>query len=357
LSFQSRALAFRPPSTLRRISAALALATTIFAVPLVWRVLVQAWGPRDATRSYLPAVEAARPRLPFRSLPIEELRYLKPGYIILGDSMAGRIHRDRLAHLTNDAVAPMQQVATGSARWYLIFKNYIVFSGVRPKYVVVYFRDTNLTDPTWRLLGDQREGTDEVALQDEPELNAAVAARLAGPWYRAHQIVDDVYAVSRTRSWLQPKLTFWPARVLAGTRGGHDLERDVNAMFGLERLRPIPQSDMAAAEDREADFDRWIDASILPAWLALAREHDLRLLFVRVQRRTLDGKPRPESAALVEYVDALREYVTARGALFIDERDYPAISALPYHDGDHLAPEARPEYTAIFHEMLKSLPR
>ncbi len=326
-------------------------------VPLGWRALLTAWGPRGETPSYLPAVEAARTRQPFRALPIEELRYLKPGYIILGDSMAGRIHRDRLAHLTNDAVAPMQQVATGSGRWYLIFKNYIVFSGVRPKYVVVYFRDTNLTEVTWRLLGDQREGTDEVALQQEPELNAAVAARLAGPWYRAHQVVDDVYGVSRARSWLQPQLTFWPARVLAGTRGGQELERDVNALFALERLRPIPQSDMAAAEDREADFTRWVDASILPAWLRLAREHDLQLLFVRVQRRTLDGAPRPESPALVRYVAELRAYLTAQGALLVDERDYPAIWALPYHDGDHLAPEARLEYTDIFFNILQSLPR
>jgi hypothetical protein len=340
----------------RSLARAGAVALTILAVPLGWRALLAASAPRRAdTPSYLPAVEAARPRLPFRSLPIEELRDMQPGYVILGDSMAGRLHPGRLVELSNEEVALMNQVATGSGRWYLIFKNYVVFSGVRPKVTIVYFRDTNLTEVTWRLLGDQRQGTDEVALQLEPELNAAVAARLAGPWHRVHRAVDDVYAASRVRQWLQPQLTFWPARVVAGSRGGRDLERDVNALFSLERLRPIPQSDMAAAEDREADFSRWIDASILPAWLALAKQHDLKLVFVRVQRRTTDGRPRPESPALARYIADLRGYLTRHGAALIDERDYPAIWQLPYHDGDHLAPEARREYTEIFFEILRSL--
>ena len=347
-----------PHSPARAVVSAVAIAATILGVPLAWRVVVRRWAPVSTERpSYLPSVEAPRPRRPFRSLPIEELQDMRPGYVVIGDSMAGRVHPDRLGELTGESVAPIIQVSTGSGRWFLLFKNYVVASQVKPKYTFVYFRDTNLTDVTWRLLGDQQAGTDEAAMDYEPELDDAVAARTAGGWFRVHRATDDVYQASRARSWLQPALTFWPARVIAGTRRGHDLERELNQMFALDRLRPIPEADMAAALDRDADFHANINRSILPAWLALARQHGLRLCFVRVQRRTLDGQPRPQSPALVRYVAHLREYVTRGGAAFVDERDYPAISVLPYHDGDHLHPSARVRYTEALFEILKALPQ
>jgi hypothetical protein len=113
---------------------------------------------------------------------------------------------------------------------------------------------------------------------------------------------------------------------------------------------------MAAASDREADFHRLVGSSILPAWLDLAHRHGLKLCFVRVQRRTDDGAPRPQSPALDRYVADLRDYLMRGGAAFVDERDYPEIWTLPYHDGDHLDPAARLRYTEIFASIIKTLP-
>ena len=53
--------------------------------------------------------------------------------------MAGRLDVARLTSLTQQNVAPILQNATGSAYWYLVFKNYVVASGIQPKWVIVFF--------------------------------------------------------------------------------------------------------------------------------------------------------------------------------------------------------------------------
>ena len=51
-------------------------------------------------------------------------------------------------------VAPIYYAATGSAFWYLALKNWVVASQVRPKLVIFFFRDENLTDAD--VQGDRR---------------------------------------------------------------------------------------------------------------------------------------------------------------------------------------------------------
>jgi hypothetical protein len=331
----------------------------MLAVPLGWRVALRTWGPPEqaAQASYLPAIEAARPREAFVADPIDGLRGMAPGSVIIGDSMAGRLDFDRLTSLSQAPVAPILQNASGSAYWYLVLKNYVIASGITPRWVIVFFRDTNLTDVTFRLDGPYRPQLDRVALANEPELNAAVAARTAERWSGVHRAIDDAYAVPRTREWIEPRLIAWPARVVAGTTRQAALLARVNDGFALDRLRPIAQADLAAADAREADFAGHVGASVLPLMIDAARAHGLHLLFVRVLRRPVDGEPPAESAALQRYVADLRAYIAAHGAAYLDDRDDPALARLPYGDGDHVAAEARIPYTERFWVRLQGLPR
>ena len=140
--------------------------------PLVWHGVLATLGPPDtAPPSYLPALERTRERKPFDDGVVEGLRRMDPGFVIIGDSMAGRVEFRHLGHLTHEAIAPVLRNATGSGYWYLAFKNYVVASGVHPKWTLVFFRDTNLTDPMFRLAEPNRNGLDEAARDIEPELN------------------------------------------------------------------------------------------------------------------------------------------------------------------------------------------
>lgn len=326
-----------------------------FLVPFVWRAAVAAWGPPQSTlpTSYLPALEARRERVPFDAGHIEGLARMQPGFVILGDSMAGRIDPVRLTQLSDKFVAPILRNASGSAFWYLAFKNYVLPAKIAPDWVIVFFRDTNLTDPLWRSSGFYRENLDYAASDAEPELNEIMAARTSGAWHRAQAAVDGAYGIDPARGWLEPALTDGLARLVAGEDARATFLGDVNDAFAFEHLRPLNEADMAAAEDKDANFPALVDTSVLPLFTALARAHGIRLAFVRVLRRTTDGQPRPESETLRRYVADLRRWLEREGAVLFDDRDDPDFATVAYDDGDHIARTDRARYTELFWERLQ----
>lgn len=322
--------------------------------PLVWRVSLAVWGPASTSLkpSNMPALESARDRYAFDPAPIAELRSAHPGTVIVGDSMALRVDPDRLAQLSGRPVVPIIRLATGAAHWYLLLKNYVVASGVAPDHVVIFFRDTQLTDPLWRLIGKDRFSTDRYALDREDELNRVVAAHVRNPWFRLHSAIDRAYAVERTREWLEPALTASIARRVAPDQSHDDFVGAMNGMFGLDRLRAFEAADMGEADQASLDFASRVPISTLPLMLDLARTHGMHLTFVRVLRRPSNGQPPRESARLHRYVTDLRTYVEARGATLLDDRDVPALWRLAYDDGDHILDPERPRYTDIFYDRL-----
>jgi len=327
------------------------MAAAVLAAPFVWRPLLHAWGPAQAALppNYLPALEARRVRHPFDATKIESLQTIDPAYVIIGDSMAGRINFARLEELTGGAVAPLLQNATGSVYWYLAFKNWVVASGVHPKWVLVFFRDTNLTDPLFRIGDPAYFHLDEVATGREDELNAVLAKRV-DPWFRVHQAVSDAYVADATRAWLEPKFGEWAANhAVAARRLRQPFTDKLNDLFALEHLRAMTAADMAVSEDRDADFAANVDSSVLPLFLSLARAHGLRVCFVRVLRRPEGGRPPAESAALSRYVRDMRRYIESHGGAFRDDRDDPVMATIEYADGDHIGHLERTRYTERFY--------
>jgi hypothetical protein len=324
-------------------------------MPLSLRAALHLWGPPwDPVPSYLPALEAERPRAPFDDRVVEDFRRFPPAYVVIGDSMAGRLDFDRLAVLTREQVSPLVENASSSAYWYLVLKNYVAASGARPRRVIIFFRDNVLTDVMFRLDGPYRARLDQVALEREDDLNRVIAGRIGRRWTGVYGALDRVYALDRAVTWLQPMVAELPARLVAGREHERLLDR-ANRAFALERLRPMAQADMAAADRAELDFAARVDSSALPLMLDVASAHGLPLVFVRVLRRPEHGVPPRESAELQQYVRDLRAYITGRGAVFFDDRDYPELARLPYADGDHVAREARLPYTDHFWTRLERL--
>jgi hypothetical protein len=127
------------------------LVVSVLTVPLLIRVANAERGAKAPASTYLPALESPWERAPFDPDPVGDLARLKPGFVVIGDSMAGRIDVRRLGDLTGRPVAPLVQAASGSAYWYLALKNWVVASGIKPRLIFVFFSDTNLTDVLFRL--------------------------------------------------------------------------------------------------------------------------------------------------------------------------------------------------------------
>jgi hypothetical protein len=303
--------------------------------------------------SYLPALSAPRERKPFEAGRISDLARMNPGLVVIGDSMAGsRIDPALLAQLTGRVTAPLLYAGSGPAWWYLALKNWVIASGIRPRAVIVFFRDTNLTNVLFRI--DATWSLDTAALEREDDLNAAVARRRGTPFYRVRDAFDRLYRAEEARRWAEPAVNEWPARVLFPYRRPRAaFLAQLNDRFGLDHLRPMAAADMQATEDREADFDGFVDKSQLPLMLREARQAGLTLVLVRVQRRPVGGRPPEQSPALQRYVARLKAYIEANGAIFMDDTGDPAQTLELYEDGDHLSREGRRRYTEMFAARLR----
>jgi hypothetical protein len=233
-----------------------------------------------------------------------------------------------------------------------VFKNWVIASGIRPKAVFVFFRDTNLTNVLFRI--DATWSLDTAALAREDDLNAVVARRRGTAFYQARSGIDSFYAATEARRWLEPLVNEWPARAMFPYRRQREtFLQTVNDRLGLDHLRPMDAADMQATEDREADFDAFVDKSQLPLMLRDARQAGLKLVFVRVQRRPVGGRPPYQSPALQRYVRQLHQYVERQGGVLIDDTGDPSQTLDMYEDGDHLSREGRRRYTERFAERAR----
>jgi hypothetical protein len=324
----------------------------LLALPLAIRAAASRHPAATLKPSYLPALEGPRERGPFDADRLPALARLDPAWVVIGDSMAGsRIDPALLTQRTGGRTAPLLYAGSGPAWWYLVFKNWVIPSGVHPRAVLVFFRDTNLTNVLFRI--DASWALDTAALDREDELNGVVARRRGASFYRIREDVERLYGAEQARRAVEPVVTEWPARAMfPSKRARAGFMQQLNERFGLSHLRPMDAADMQATEDREADFDAYVDESILPLLLRDAGRAGLRLVLVRVQRRPVGGRPPYQSPALRRYVSKLAAYVEARGAVFFDDTGDPRQTLDWYEDGDHLSHEGRRRYTEAFAERL-----
>ena len=317
-------------------------------VPLGLRAVSPFLRSPKAAQSYIPAIETPRERAPFDAAVPAGLARNKPGYIIFGDSMGqSRIDARYLSRLVGGrGVQELFEAARGSAYWYLAFKNWVVAPGIRPKAVLFFFRDENLTDPLFRLW----TGTlDPVATDHEPRLDEILALRANGPYYRVHRAAKALYQFDTVSEWLVPRLLNAPAALVAGRSArGTFVETMNDTVFSLDALRTMALADMQVADDAALDFHRFLPASVLPEIIRLSKESGIRVVFVRVQRRPTPTGPPPQSLALQRYVKDLARYLMTNGADFCDDWGDPDEPLSIYEDGDHINRDYRSRYTELF---------
>lgn len=325
----------------------------MLAVPAGLRTL-NAFLPNAAVGpSYLPTVEAPRAREPFDEEVVSTLQEAQSRFIIIGDSMAGtRVVPEYLSRIVGPTAA-LLNAGTGSAYWYLVFKNNVVGARLSPRAVLFFFRDDNLTDPLFRY---HPGSLDRVARSDEPELDRVLASAMNGPFYRVHAAAQAAYRFDRTRDWLEPWFNQLPvAAVAPGVAPKAFLQRMNDTLFSLETLRKMAAADMQQTDDRRLDFAARLPGSLLPEIIRLSQASGVRVGFIRVQRRPGPDGPPLQSPALRQYVRDLEAYLTANGAYFHDDWGDPDQPLSVYEDGDHIDRSFRRRYTELLVEKNPGL--
>ena len=296
-----------------------------------------------------------------------------PEWILVGNSMLNtRINPKELSRVSGLEAMKLAEGGSQSAIWFLFLKRIVLESGVKPKWITVFFRETDLTWPDFRIGGTNEELIKLLDGQKQPEWQQVIVNRgSAGGKAATGDVVGRVSEGLKAmlggedwRKWGRSRLQH--ASFEATEFGGgmaHDLRRrEMNERFSLDHLRHDLGADTAmatgsvagiAAADADgegagdvgrygagpAEFDGSPDASFLPHIIAVAKQTGARVHFhrVKLRRRAADGIG--DSERMTAYLKALRGYLEKEGCAFTDESDDPLITADLYADGDHISRE------------------
>ena len=285
----------------------------------------------------------------------QELRKAAPEWVLIGNSMLNsRIDATYLRTLSGRNSRKVTEGATQSAVWFLFMKQIVTASGVKPKWVTVFFRETDLTWPDIRTGGKKND--ELIAALDgpaQPEWQQVMAWRAEAASHGISgvvrttgeglkQLLPGDWLLAQARARFQNtafELTEFGKDVAYGLR-----RMELNEHFSLRHLRHDLGSDMAGVDKYESGperFDASPKASFLPHMLALGEQHGFKLHFHRVKRRSQAERGWHDSTAMQAYMTDLRTYLADHGCALTDESQDPAITLDLYADGDHISSERK----------------
>lgn len=318
--------------------------------------------------------EDATPELDFD--PDRERRELveEPmGWVLIGNSMLNsRIYSPFLNAVSGWNTRKLAVGGTQSATWWLFFKNVLIASGARPPWVSIFFRESDLTWPDFRISGRNAILIDRLRTPHEPEWDQVMAGR--SPVVSASaETARRLFGVDDHGDWARRRVTdaAFDLTALEGVDGG-ERRLELNELFALDRLRHDLGDDGGGGPATTTDdeslvglpnpgmyaqaptvFDPSPSASFLPHFIDLAARHDIRLHFHRVKRRPDQAGLRPDLPMFRRYLADLREYVKGRGCAYSDESADRELTLEWYQDGDHIDKERRQAFAGKFWTLVR----
>ncbi len=290
----------------------------------------------------------------FSRTPLKKLQQERPEVVFLGDSMVRAwIDAPTLSQLSGRRVSTLWQANSTSARWYLMFKNYVVRSEIRPRCVVLVFRNAFWHLPAYKVDGPFWHDLERCM----PEMNDPVVSRILGDHRRRdagrlHRFIDQsAFPIQSQRESITNRLedtAAWltrqdpaTARALANDRLGFTrFRQDISVETGYH------------SGLQEAPFTRDPAKTFLPHVLSLARREGLNLFLLRIKRRPVSGSDSPDSPEMAAYIRQLSAYFAAENVPFHDFTPDPAISESMYAEGDHLDVSHAPWFSRHLHQVI-----
>jgi len=320
---------------------AIAIAVFIFGAPALFRH--QSLAPRS-----------------FDEAPAKLLRELRPECVLLGDSMLGsRIDPGTLDKISDVRCAVLPYPGSGTALWFLVYKNLVASQPQPPRWMIVFFRDKQLTMPAFRAGNRYRNAMEKCMRGDEPRFTSILnrAQHDSEPW--KERLTTAVYAIQRKSADWQDAVKSNVLKAVASRSQRASVREAAERVFGSKNQRSDRQVIDARNGDQMLgasghDFRANVNQSFLPPMLEIAREQGSRLIFFRVKRRSLSSSPTPvESPDEQAYQRELRAYLAGHGALLVDETYDPEVTSGYYLGDDHVRDEMKGPYTEMFWKKMR----
>ncbi|MFC2099907.1 hypothetical protein ACFLSF_03655 [Candidatus Bipolaricaulota bacterium] len=303
------------------------------------------------------AAAIMRYRLPAGSIASKQQQIAseRPEIILLGNSLLDEgIDVLAFAELVGHSTLKWTSGGSASAYWYVALKNGIAPCEHRPQWAIVFFSDTLLTQPGFRVTGNYRDLIERLTLPEEPILERLAYGASSSHWARTVEKRWPLYGERhRFRGYAETIVK----RATATLTGVSEtaLADATSAAFRPGNLDPVRFTALQANAEvaNVSDFNEQLDPSFLPHMIDVMTQAGIRLAFVRVPLRR-DGLRQPQPPELVDYVTELESYLASRDVPLIDlSRDTP-LSEEQFADGNHLDRETgRPLFTRIAAEALR----
>ena len=316
-----------------------------FALPVIFHGdYPHAAGPtfdKFATRQYLREFEKARPEV-----------------ILLGDSILTKgVDLETFQALSGKSAYKLDIPGSSSALWYLLVNSNIIEAEPAPQALVILFRDTILTAPTFRTTGPYFTLIDKFASPDDTlVLQRSYLVQLT-PMQAALEMYFPPYTY---RGDLRDKLDAGLRHVLP-RQIGCDRECADDAMTNvLGDMRAeafaasLRQAEASLYTPQQLNFAAQVDQSYLPEIIRLAQKRGIQLIFVRAPTYIFPN-PSDEPPALKQYLLDMTAYLAARDIPLIDLSQVQGIGPAQFVDPHHMSLEGKAIFTPVFAEAVKKV--
>lgn len=274
----------------------------------------------------------------FSRTPLTKLIREQPECVFIGDSMVKAwIDAEKLAALSGRRISTLWQPNSTSSRWYLMFKNYVIRSQIRPQRVVFLFRNAFWHLPAYKVDGPFWHDIERCM----PDMSDPVVTRILGDQRRQDMgrlerlVTEQAYPLQQRQDQTANLIETAAARLI-----GQDinaLRPIVNDRLGFTRFRQELSIETGLHGGlQDAPFTRDPAKTFLPHVIELARQEGLPIFMIRVKRRPVSGTDSTDTPEMARYIADLRDYFAEERVPYYDFTPDPEISEAMYAEGDHL---------------------
>lgn len=290
----------------------------------------------------------------------EDIDKKTPEIVIIGDStLKESTDFNQLSQALGKTTYGIANPGSSTAFWYLALKNNIAPAEHKPEYLVIFFRDTMLTTPEFRVEGKEYfEIIDEYAAADEPLL---LELSYLGQMNALEKIMSRYLPIFADRDQIHASIEYRIKHSLPVLFGCGEVcvsralstvywvDLDEEAAFQIQNEQEIYL--------RRADkllFNRQLSRSYLPEFERITRENNIQLILVEM--KTLKKPPAILIGLLHKrYMNDLHTYAEEHGIPIISFIDDPRLPDEYFPDGFHLGREYIPYFTNLLAEALEPI--
>ena len=280
-----------------------------------------------------------------------------PQIVLVGDSTLTKgVDPAQLAEGLDTSVYSIGLPGSASTLWYLIVKNNVVQAPVPPKYLLIFFRDSMLTMPGYRVQGQYLAQIDEYATPKDQILIERAFVGMMSPLEQFAEAYIPIYTARwQIRDGLEARLRYTPTKMAGCDIGCTDAA--LSQIFGDANTSAQGLNDAITSADselytpRSLDFENQVDKSFLPELINLSRAGNIQLVLIRIKTFQF-AQPFPD---LDRYMNDLKAYAESNDVIMLDFADDPRLTADLYMDILHLNDQGKVIFTDILAETLKPL--